>query len=228
MLHLSCTDFHEQDPESGGFAQEFDGHDEIQDSRFSLEEIYHRPGVPHRVWPKLETSSCGALLLRLIVCAFAFWGFVDALGAAVRGLRSRLRTETPHCWCGTTDEQAIDMSCRYDHIAVDWLPDPCIDKDLVVEFDASGSGADGSWPYFELGNSTEWAARPTSCPSTVQTSMISRSLGDCTLQRESGIFSIACSRGGSNFGRNLTPLMSSHGTTTRNTFSIAAITSCVL
>lgn len=97
MLHLSQTDCHEQDPESGGFAQDFDGLDEVQDTRSSLEEVYHRPGKPHRVWPKLETSSCGVLLLRLIVCAFALWGFVDVFGGVVYSLRSRLRTETPHC-----------------------------------------------------------------------------------------------------------------------------------
>jgi hypothetical protein len=47
------------------------------------------------------------------------------------------------------------MGCHYDHLAVDWLPDSCIDKDLVTEFDASGPGADGTWPYFDVGNSTE-------------------------------------------------------------------------
>lgn len=56
------------------------------------------------------------------------------------------------------------MGCRYDHIAVDWLPDSCIDKDLVVEFDGSGPGADGSWPYFELGNSTEVGGLPNFLP----------------------------------------------------------------
>lgn len=42
------------------------------------------------------------------------------------------------------------MGCHYDHIAVDWLPDSCIDQELVGEFDVSGPGADGSWPYFEM------------------------------------------------------------------------------
>jgi len=41
------------------------------------------------------------------------------------------------------------MGCRYDHLAVDWLPQSCIDDELVKEFDRSGPGPDGTWPYFE-------------------------------------------------------------------------------
>lgn len=52
------------------------------------------------------------------------------------------------CWCGETDKQAMTMGCQYDHLAVDWLPASCIDQDLVDEFDVSGPGADGAWPYY--------------------------------------------------------------------------------
>ncbi|OIW34634.1 hypothetical protein CONLIGDRAFT_675602 [Coniochaeta ligniaria NRRL 30616] len=40
------------------------------------------------------------------------------------------------------------MGCRYDHIAVDWLPPHCIDDELTSEFD--GAGPNGTWPYFKL------------------------------------------------------------------------------
>jgi hypothetical protein len=56
------------------------------------------------------------------------------------------------------------MGCHYDHLAVDWLPDSCIDKDLTVEFDASGPGAGGAWPYFDVGNSTEAGNSPGFVP----------------------------------------------------------------
>lgn len=42
------------------------------------------------------------------------------------------------------------MGCRYDHIAVDWLPISCIDKELTQSFDVSGPGPNGSWPYYEV------------------------------------------------------------------------------
>lgn len=40
------------------------------------------------------------------------------------------------------------MGCRYDHIAVDWLPPHCIDDELATEFD--GAGPNGTWSYFKL------------------------------------------------------------------------------
>jgi hypothetical protein len=138
-------------------AQEFDSPDEVQDTRPSFDNTYDKLNTSPRVWLKLDSSSCGTTCLRLVLYALALWGFVDVSGRVVHSLGSRLLTETPPCWCGTTDEQAIAMGCHYDHLAVDWLPDSCIDKDLVIEFDASGPGADGSWPYFDVGNSTEAA-----------------------------------------------------------------------
>jgi hypothetical protein len=53
------------------------------------------------------------------------------------------------CWCGTSDAEAIAMGCRYDHLAVDWLPDHCIDEELTIEFDQAGPGPNGSWLYFK-------------------------------------------------------------------------------
>ncbi|KAH8803617.1 hypothetical protein F5884DRAFT_683144, partial [Xylogone sp. PMI_703] len=52
------------------------------------------------------------------------------------------------CWCGSSDEEAIAMGCRYDHIAVDWLPNDCIDDELTAEFDRAGPGLNGSWNYY--------------------------------------------------------------------------------
>jgi hypothetical protein len=153
VLPRSQTDRWEQDLETVGFAQDFDGQDEVQDTRSSPGKTYHKPETPLRVW--FEYSSCGSTLLRLVVCTFALWGCVDVVSRAVHSLSNRLQTETPACWCGTTDEQAVAMGCHYDHLAVDWLPESCIDKDLVIEFDASGPGADGAWPYYDVGNSTK-------------------------------------------------------------------------
>ncbi|PYI06678.1 hypothetical protein BO78DRAFT_294227, partial [Aspergillus sclerotiicarbonarius CBS 121057] len=60
----------------------------------------------------------------------------------------------PSCWCGTSDQEALAMGCRYDHLAVDWLPPHCIDDELTAEFDLSGPGPDGEWPYFKHHNGT--------------------------------------------------------------------------
>ena len=52
------------------------------------------------------------------------------------------------CYCGTSNEEAMRLGCRYDHLAVDWLPPHCIDQSLTDEFDRTGPGTGGSWPYF--------------------------------------------------------------------------------
>lgn len=46
------------------------------------------------------------------------------------------------------------MGCLYDHLAVDRLPDSCVDTEFVAEFDTSGAEPDGSWPYFLAPNAT--------------------------------------------------------------------------
>jgi hypothetical protein len=59
-------------------------------------------------------------------------------------------TPPPHdCWCGETDAQAVEMGCKWDHLAVDWLPAHCTDQELVDEFDVSGPGIGGAWPYYD-------------------------------------------------------------------------------
>lgn len=40
------------------------------------------------------------------------------------------------------------MGCRYDHLAVDWLPEHCIDDMLSTEFEHAGPENNGSWPYW--------------------------------------------------------------------------------
>ncbi|KAM0718422.1 hypothetical protein Q7P37_005492 [Cladosporium fusiforme] len=148
---------HKDLEETVGLAQESDGHD----ARSALEKPHQQP---RGYSTKLASSSYGAISLRLIVCAFALLGFVDVFRQVVRSVGSRLGAGTPHCWCGSTDEQAISMGCHYDHMAVDWLPESCIDRVLVSEFDASGPGADGSWPYFDVAVLTESGGSPEFLP----------------------------------------------------------------
>ncbi|KUJ10864.1 uncharacterized protein LY89DRAFT_557517, partial [Mollisia scopiformis] len=58
------------------------------------------------------------------------------------------------CWCGTSDAEAIAMGCKYDHLAVDWLPPHCIDEELTAEFDRAGPGPLGAWDYYADRNGT--------------------------------------------------------------------------
>lgn len=40
------------------------------------------------------------------------------------------------------------------------LSDSCIDKDLLIEFDAPAPAADGTWSYFDVGSSTDASNSP--------------------------------------------------------------------
>ena len=84
-----------------------------------------------------------------MVALLALWGLIDALRQAFKTVSATLENATPDCWCGKTDQEAIVMGCRYDHIAVDWLPSSCIDNELTEKFDALGPGSGGSWLYYE-------------------------------------------------------------------------------
>ncbi|RDW81523.1 uncharacterized protein DSM5745_05080 [Aspergillus mulundensis] len=69
----------------------------------------------------------------------------------------RPETLTPDlnlCDCGRTIDEAIARKCVYDSLATAWLPPHCRDDALTAEFDRSGPGSDGSWPYYADANGT--------------------------------------------------------------------------
>ncbi|KAI1374712.1 hypothetical protein F4677DRAFT_424524 [Hypoxylon crocopeplum] len=52
------------------------------------------------------------------------------------------------CKCGDTVAEAIENKCRFDSMALAWLPDHCRDDELTREFDRSGDGPNGEWTYW--------------------------------------------------------------------------------
>ncbi|KAL4939786.1 hypothetical protein BDV06DRAFT_213998 [Aspergillus oleicola] len=58
------------------------------------------------------------------------------------------------CDCGNSIDEAIARQCVYDSLATAWLPPHCRDDALTAEFDQSGPGSDGSWPYYADANGT--------------------------------------------------------------------------
>ncbi|KAK3696660.1 hypothetical protein LTR37_017841 [Vermiconidia calcicola] len=96
-------------------------------------------------------------LLLAPVLLLAMWGMVGLSGRLSRWTGNALVRNDATCWCGNSNQEAITMGCIYDHIAVDWLPPSCVDNELVNEFDASGPGVDGTWPYYELNSAYRYA-----------------------------------------------------------------------
>ncbi len=93
------------------------------------------------------------LLFTAIIVCLALWGLFDLISRLLIWTTATLSDSHSPCWCGSSDAEAVAMGCRWDHIAVDWLPDSCIDDDLIAEFDASGPELNGAWPYFTLDDS---------------------------------------------------------------------------
>ncbi|KAF1952034.1 hypothetical protein CC80DRAFT_392314, partial [Byssothecium circinans] len=58
------------------------------------------------------------------------------------------------CSCGTTITQARANNCKYDSMAAAWLPAYCRDDALTTEFERSGPGPNGEWPYYADANGT--------------------------------------------------------------------------
>jgi hypothetical protein len=53
------------------------------------------------------------------------------------------------CRCGESVAEALSLGCKYDSLAVAWLPPHCRDDELTAEFEAQGTGPNGSWTYCE-------------------------------------------------------------------------------
>jgi hypothetical protein len=102
----------------------------------------------------LFANSLRTYILSAVVVCLALWGLTNISQPFQLSEATLSETHTA-CWCGASDAEAVAMGCRYDHLAVDWLPDSCIDDELVKEFDQAGPGLNGSWPYFvfDSGNS---------------------------------------------------------------------------
>ncbi|KAK7995224.1 hypothetical protein PG990_013997 [Apiospora arundinis] len=107
-----------------------------------------------KFWQSLRAQdwSPTKVILVAVVSLLAIWGAIDISSQALQWAQRQDifgggETRSP-CWCGTSDEEAVAMGCTWDHIAVDWLPPQCVDRDLVAEFDVAGSGPGGNWPYY--------------------------------------------------------------------------------
>ncbi|RFU35023.1 hypothetical protein B7463_g1280, partial [Scytalidium lignicola] len=147
--------------------QDFESaYDPPQDLELELEEEGNTPSFKsyeNLFVRESKSPRLRRLVLIVITITLASWGLVDLLHRCYDAVSfstkmissSSLSSKKQPCWCGNSDKEAIAMGCRYDHIAVDWLPDHCIDDELSAEFDRAGPGPNGSWAYFTKGHGNE-------------------------------------------------------------------------
>ncbi|KAK0616936.1 hypothetical protein B0T14DRAFT_568502 [Immersiella caudata] len=58
------------------------------------------------------------------------------------------------CDCGNSTSEALSRGCVFDALASAWLPPECRDDELTAEFNQSGPGVAGAWPYWAHDNGT--------------------------------------------------------------------------
>lgn len=100
----------------------------------------------------------------VIVLLLAIWGCISIcleIYHAVRPVNiadvyrpATLERDRNLCDCGNSVREALSKHCIYDSMATAWLPPYCRDDELTAEFEASGPGINGSWPYFADANGT--------------------------------------------------------------------------
>lgn len=88
-----------------------------------------------------------------IVC-LALWGIIALFFQAKTAFHDRKQREPVSCNCGASVAEAMSRGCKYDPIAVAWLPNHCRDDELNEEFRNSGDGPDGKWLYYTDRNKT--------------------------------------------------------------------------
>ena len=53
-----------------------------------------------------------------------------------------------NCFCGNSTIEAQRNGCKFDPLALAWMPDHCRDDELTDDFNRAGLGADGAWDYW--------------------------------------------------------------------------------
>ena len=127
---------------------------------FDEPQLISPPKNHHR---KLGTRNL-AVAARLFVFTLAIWGFISIIISVSLLIwpvsipdvyrPSTLEPSRNLCDCGSNIQEALSKKCIYDSLAAAWLPEYCRDDELTREFDHSGPGVDGAWPYYADANGT--------------------------------------------------------------------------
>lgn len=92
-----------------------------------------------------------ALLKNVALYALAIWGLWTIVSRPflTPGLRANnAEAQSLGCSCGDSVDEALSLGCKFDALAMAWLPEHCRDDELTAEFDTTGKGPGGSWVYY--------------------------------------------------------------------------------
>lgn len=82
----------------------------------------------------------------LLLYLFAVWGLISL--SMHLHTAYRLRIYSKGCDCGSSVAEAISLGCKFDGLAMAWLPEHCRDDELTAEFETQGDGPNGTWVYY--------------------------------------------------------------------------------
>lgn len=86
-----------------------------------------------------------------ILYSLAFWGVFNLITLPSPQLdhaKSTHYTDRTGCDCGSSVAEAIARDCKFDGLAMAWLPPHCRDDELAAEFNTVGDGPNGTWLYY--------------------------------------------------------------------------------
>ncbi len=113
---------------------------------------HHRPS---------KIGDASLLAKSLFVC-LAIWGYLNLciqlgqyFGDSDRDTLLTQDSTSNECACGSSVSEAKSLGCVFDALASAWLPPECRDDELTAEFNRSGPGPDGAWPYWADRNGTQ-------------------------------------------------------------------------
>lgn len=85
----------------------------------------------------------------LVLFSLAFWGIFSIFEGIAIKHDFRVHQESRRgCDCGASIQEAIVRGCKFDSLAMAWLPEHCRDDELTAEFNKMGNGPNGTWVYY--------------------------------------------------------------------------------
>lgn len=89
-----------------------------------------------------------------LLYSLAIWGAFTIIANSFRAVELPFNGQISSsvdprgCDCGESVAEAIFRGCRFDGLAMAWLPEHCRDDELAEEFNTMGDGPDGTWIYY--------------------------------------------------------------------------------
>lgn len=118
------------------------------------------PKVPSKTLERRPLGSSTWMFLTRVLAALGLILLGIMIRQSLNRVKPRVDVYRPwtlpknlnQCDCGPDIKTALTRNCVYDSLATAWLPPHCRDDELTTEFERSGPGPNGEWPYFADAN----------------------------------------------------------------------------